>query len=130
MPAQRKSHITVRFTPNFEDNLAQIEAYWDDNRFPAGYDRLLAELADTTLPRLVQHPRLGRPLLDRAPQTQQAKQKTHALRKQLALLAADAEIREYVMMDYTLLYALIAESLYLLAIKHHKQLVFNTMAKK
>ncbi len=125
MPAQRKSHITVRFTPNFEDNLAQIEAYWDDKQFPAGYDRLLAELAETTLPTLEQRPRLGRLFLDRAPQTQQAKQKAQALRKQLALLAADAEIREYVMTDYTLLYALIAGSIYLLAIKHQRQLGFQ-----
>jgi ParE toxin of type II toxin-antitoxin system, parDE len=125
MPAQRKSHPTVRFTPNFEDNLVQIEAYWDDNQFPAGYDRLLAELADTTLPTLKQHPRLGRPFLDRAPQTQQAKKKTHALRKQLTALDADAEIREYVMTDYTVLYALISNSIYLLAIKHHKQQNFQ-----
>jgi hypothetical protein len=125
MPAQRKAHITVRFTPNFEDNLAQIEAYWDDNQFPAGYDRLLAELADTTLPTLEQHPHLGRPFLDRAPQTLQAKQKTQALRKQLAALAQEAEICEYVMTDYTVLYALISSSIYLLAIKHHKQQSFQ-----
>jgi plasmid stabilization system protein ParE len=125
MPAQRKSHTTVRFTPNFEENFAQIETYWDDNQFPAGYDRLLAELVDTTIPTLEQHPRLGRPFLDRAPQTQQAKKKTQALQKQLAALALEAEIREYVMTDYTVLYALISEGVYLLAIKHHKQQSFQ-----
>jgi ParE toxin of type II toxin-antitoxin system, parDE len=124
MPVQRKAQTTVRFTANFEDNLAQIEVYWDDNRFPAGYDRLLAELADTTIPALEQHPRLGRPFLDRAPQTQQAKKKAQTLRKQLATLAVEGEIREYVMTDYTMLYALIEQGIYLLAIKHHKQLGF------
>ncbi len=115
----------MRLTHNFEDNLAQIEAYWEGNEFPAGYDRLLEELTSTTLPTLEQYPRLGRPFFDRAAQTQQAKKKSQALRKQLAALAADGEIREYVMTEYTVLYALIAESIYLLAIKHHRQLIFK-----
>jgi ParE toxin of type II toxin-antitoxin system, parDE len=125
MPAKRLPHTTVRFTPNFEDNLAQIEAYWDDNLPPTGYDRLLSELIDTTVPTLEQHPRLGRPFFNRAAQTQQAKTKELALRKKLTALAAEGEIREYVMTDYTVLYALIAESIYLLAIKHHKQLALS-----
>ncbi len=125
MPAPGSACTAVRFTHNFEDKLAQIEAYWEGNEFPAGYDRLLDELTSTTLPTLEQHPRLGRPFFDRAAQTQQAKKKSLALRKQLAALAADGEIREYVMTEYTVLYALIAESIYLLAIKHHKQLIFK-----
>jgi hypothetical protein len=125
MPTQSKSQAAIRFTPNFEDNLAQIEAFWDDNQFPAGYDRLLGELTDTTIPTLEQHPRLGRPFFDRTPQTQQAKKKAQALRKQLATLGADAELREYVMTDYTVLYAFITDKIYLLAIKHHKQMGFT-----
>ncbi len=125
MPAKQQTHVIVRFTPNFEDNLAQIEAYWEDNLFQAGYDRLLSELIATTVPTLKRHPRLGRPFFNRSAQTQQAKTKELVLRKKLAALAADGEIREYVMTDYTVLYALIAESIYLLAIKHHKQLSFQ-----
>lgn len=125
MPAKRSPFTTVRFTPNFEDNLAQIETYWDDSLFPAGYDKLISELIDTTVPTLERHPRLGRPFFNRAAQTQQAKTKELALRKKLTALAAEGEIREYVMTDYTILYALIAESVYLLAIKHHKQLSFT-----
>lgn len=125
MPAPLKARITVRLTPNFEDNLARIEAYWDDNQFSAGYDRLLAELTDTTLPTLEQHPRLGRPFFDRASQTEQAKKKAQALKKQLMALAADGELREFVMTDYTVLHALVTGSIYLLAIKHHKQLRFQ-----
>ncbi len=125
MPIKRSPHTTVRFAANFEDHLAQIEAYWDDNLFPAGYDRLLSELIDTTVPTLEQHQRLGRPFFNRTAQTQQAKTKELALSKKLAALAVDGEIREYVMADYTVLYALIAQSIYLLAIKHHKQLGFD-----
>ncbi len=125
MPAKQQTRVVVRFTANLEDNLTQIGAYWDDNLFPAVYDKLISELIDTTVPTLEQHPRLGRPFFNRAAQTQQAKTKELALRKKLTALAAEGEIREYVMTDYTILYALIAESVYFLAIKHHKQLGFE-----
>jgi hypothetical protein len=125
MPTQRKPKAAIRFTSNFEDNLAQIEAYWDDNQFPAGYDRLLDELTDTTLLTLEQHPRLGRPFFDRLPFTVHAKKKAQMLKKQLEAFSPEAELREYVMTDYTVLYALISKDLYLLAIKHHKQLTFQ-----
>ena len=125
MTTKRFTHSIVHVTPNFEDNLAQIEVYWDDNQFSAGYDRLLSELLETTVPMLGQYPRLGRPFFSRAAQTQQAKTKELALRKKLTALAEDGEIREYVMTNYTVLYALIAQDIYLLAIKHHKQLAFT-----
>ena len=49
------------------------------------------------------------------------------LKALLATLGTDtehAEIREYVMTDYLLLYALVGDVIYLLAIKHHKQQSF------
>lgn len=125
MAEEIQAQITARFTNSFENNLTQIEAYWDNNQFPAGYDRLIEELIETTLPTLEQHPRLGRQFLDRSPQTEQAKKKMQSLSKQLIATATNAELREYVMTDYTVLYTLIAENIYLLAIKHHKQLGFQ-----
>jgi hypothetical protein len=52
-------------------------------------------------------------------------QKLDALLRTLDTAAARAEVREYVMTDYLLLYALVGEVIYLLAIKHHKQLSFD-----
>jgi hypothetical protein len=34
-------------------------------------------------------------------------------------------LREYVLKDYVLLYALIGKAIYLLAIRHHRQLSFD-----
>lgn len=116
---------SVSTTDNFEANLAQIEIYWDDNHFPQGYDRLLNELLDTVIPNLERHPRLGRPFAERHPQTVQAQEKLQAVNTQLANLATNAELREYVLTDYTALYALVANDIYLLAIKHQKQLAFD-----
>lgn len=118
---------SVSTTDNFEANLAQIEIYWADNHFPQGYDRLLNELLDTVIPNLERHPRLGRPFAERHPQTVQAQEKLQAVNTQLANLATNAELREYVLTDYTALYALVANDIYLLAIKHHKQLLFDVV---
>lgn len=116
---------SVSTTDNFEANLVQIEIYWDDNHFPQGYDLLLNELVDTVIPNLERHPRLGRPFAERHPQTVQAQEKLQAVNTQLANLATNAELREYVLSDYTALYALVENNIYLLAIKHQKQLAFD-----
>lgn len=116
---------SVSTTDNFEANLVQIEIYWDDNHFPQGYDRLLNELVDTVIPNLERHPRLGRPFAERHTQTVQAQEKLQAVNAQLAKLSVNAELREYVLSDYTALYALVENNIYLLAIKHQKQLVFD-----
>jgi hypothetical protein len=47
------------------------------------------------------------------------------LRTRLTRLAKDGDIREYVTADYLLLYAVIKDVVYLLSIRHHKQLSFD-----
>jgi plasmid stabilization system protein ParE len=123
--ASAAARVTVRFTPNFEANLAHIETYWADNQFPVGFDRLMVELLDTVIPNLENHPRYGRRFFERNAQTVQAQQKMQTVAAQLAKVAVDSELREYVMTDYTVLYALVVNTIYLVAIKHHKQLVFE-----
>lgn len=123
--APAAARIAVRFTPNLEANLADIERYWTNNQFPAGFDRLMAELFDTVIRNLEDHPRYGRGFFDRQAQTVQAQQKTQSVATQLANVLTDGELREYVMTDYTVLYALVADTIYLLSIKHHKQLLFD-----
>jgi plasmid stabilization system protein ParE len=123
--APAAARITVRFTPNLEANLTDIERYWTDNQFPAGFDRLMAELFDTVIRNLENHPRYGRRFFDRQAQTLQVQQKTQSVAMQLAKVITEGELREYVMTDYTVLYALIADTIYLLSIKHHKQLLFD-----
>lgn len=57
-------------------------------------------------------------------ETQARLQKLDALLSTLNTDIKAAEIREYVMTDYLLLYALVSDVIYLLAIKHQKQLSF------
>lgn len=120
----RKS-IRVKFTANFESNLAEIEAYWSANQFPQGYDRLLDDLGETVIPNIERFPDMGRPFNERQAESVEAVTKLDALKKRLAKLDRTGELREYVMDDYLVLYVTLNSVAYLLAIKHHKQLAFD-----
>ena len=122
--ASRKS-VSVKFTANFESNLAEIEAYWSLNQFPQGYDRLLDELGASVIPSIERFPGMGRPFVQRQPDTVEAVTKLEKLNKRLAKLDRTGEFREYVMDDYLILYLTLEIVVYLLAIKHHKQLSFD-----
>jgi hypothetical protein len=117
---------TVHFTANFEANLSAIEAFWADNAWPVGFDKLLDELTDTTVPNLERFPQMGRNFLQQRRATSvEALTRQEALQQQLAQIASDAELREYLMQDYLVLYALVRDDVYLLSIRHHKQLSFD-----
>lgn len=125
--------IQIRETANYAANLDDIETYWDDCDFPEGNDKLLNELATTTLANLQNHPRMGRNFLQRQPasiRAQSSAQKIQALLHTLNSDTESAEIREYVMTDYLLLYALTGDTIHLLAIKHHRQLSFDIRQQK
>ena len=120
--------IQIVATDNYRATLDSIEAYWAACLFPAGNGKLLTELAATALVHLRNHPRMGRNFLQRQSRsvdTETRAQKLDALLITLGTDAERAEIREYVMTDYLLLYALAGDVIHLLAIKHHKQLSFD-----
>jgi hypothetical protein len=122
--ASRKS-VSVKFTANFETNLAEIEAYWALNQFPQGYDRLLDELSASVIPSIERFPGMGRPFVQRQPDTIEAITRLENLNKRLAKLDRTGDFREYVMEDYLILYLTLESAAYLFAIKHHKQLSFD-----
>jgi hypothetical protein len=125
------SLVEVGYTANFEANLQSIEAFWTENKFAQGYDYLLDELIDTVVPNLERHPRMGRPFLSRQPDSIEAKKHYARLQEKMAAHAQPADMREYLMTDYLVLYALLDAThdrlarIYLVAIKHHKQLSFD-----
>lgn len=117
---------TVRLTENFEANLDAIEAFWDENDSPQSYDRLLDELSDIVIPNLGRFPALGRPFATRQSDSAEAVAKQEKLQAQLARLGDESDIREYVTAEYLILYAVVNRmAVYLLSIRHHKQLSFD-----
>lgn len=125
MPGPRQQSVAVKFTANFEANLASIEAFLTEGEFAQGYDRLLDELGDIVVPNLERFPAMGRPFLTRATHSIEALMIADRLRAQLVELEVGAELREYVMREYVILYALVGNNAYFLSMKHQRQLSFD-----
>lgn len=120
--------ITVKLTSNFERNLADIESFLTEAAAPHAFDALLDELTDTVIPNLERFPAMGRSFLNRAIRSVEVSNGIDVLRGELVKIGNNAEIMEYVMQHYLLLYALSDSTVYLLSIKHHKQLSFDLAA--
>lgn len=119
----------VKFTANFESNLAAIQAFWLERDAPQVLENLLDDLGNSVIRNLEQHPRIGRRFFDRSPQSVEVKQRVADLQKRLGA----AEVREYLSGDYLLLYSVGTDeararapvAVHLLAIRHHRQLSFD-----
>ncbi len=113
----------VKFTENFSNNLAEIDRYWQQNEFPAGFDHLLDEL-ETIIANLERFPEMGK-IFEARPDSIEALTQWERIQARLLALNPQATLRQYVMDDYLALYLCVANTVYLLAIKHHKQLSFD-----
>jgi len=119
----------VRLTANFEHNLADIERFLVEAQAPSAYDTLLDELLGTVIPNLERFPSIGRPFLAHASRSVESTNALQALRAKLSALTPDAKaLREYIIEQYVVLYAQIGPSIYLLAIRHHRQLSFELLS--
>lgn len=115
----------VKLTANFERNLEEIEAFLLEADAPQALDALLDELTDTVIPNLERFPGMGRLFFERPTRSVEASNGIDRLQRKLKTLAKDGEIREYVMSHYLVLYARIDTTIYLLSIRHHRQLSFD-----
>ncbi|MEW5891809.1 MAG: type II toxin-antitoxin system RelE/ParE family toxin [Pseudomonadota bacterium] len=114
-----KSH-KVELTGSFLKRLDAIEAFLTEAGVPATFGDLLAELRGNVIPNLRRFPRLGRRYLDNPLQSAEAL----ALLAQLPTGAADT-LRVYLTGDYLILYTVTESAVYLLSIRHHRQLSFD-----
>lgn len=125
MTAPSNPTTVIKLTANFERNLGEIEAFLTAAQAPHAFDALLDELMDTTIPNLERFPGLGRLFLERPVRSVEAANGVARLTQQLGAIAQDGELREYVMTHYLLLYARIQGTVYLLSIRHQRQLSFD-----
>lgn len=113
--------IIVKLTANFKCNLESIETFLTEAEAPRAYDALLDELLFTVIPNLERFPDMGRSFLERPTRSIEVLNAVTALQAKLR----DGELREYLLPDYLVLYAHYDETVYLLSIKHHRQLSFD-----
>ena len=97
-----------------------------DFLFDAGAVAAAERLSDAALVRVAERleafPRIGRDFMARTPTTEQA----HVLWTMLQdALGSGIELRELLVGDYLVLYAIGEEFLYLLTLRHHRQDGFN-----
>lgn len=117
---------TIKFTANFERNLADVERFLVKADASRAYDTLLDELLATVIPNLERFPNIGRPFLAKSTRSVETTNAIEALRAKLSTLTTDPDaLREYILADYLVLYAQIGGLLYLLAIRHHRQISFD-----
>ncbi|MGQ0667892.1 MAG: type II toxin-antitoxin system RelE/ParE family toxin [Nitrospiraceae bacterium] len=110
-----------RFTENFSANLTSIEKFiglHSRTAFPRFLDRLLNDI----IPTLCRFPQSGRSFLSREVRSMKVQIRTKDLRK---LLPKGADLREFIMDDYLVLYLIRQNQVIFLAIKHHRQLSFD-----
>ncbi len=119
------SRHLVQLIANFERNLEEIEEFLLEPDAPQAFDALLDELTDTVIPNLERFPGMGRLFLERPTRSVEASNGIDRLKRKLKTLAKDGEIREYVMSHYLVLYARINTTIYLLSIRHQRQLSFD-----
>ena len=121
MATGRTKTLAVKITANFERNLEEIERFLTDADATQFFDALLDELTSTVIPNIERFPKMGRNFMDRPARSIEVSNGLDTLRKQLR----DGELREYVLNDFLLLYAQYGQTVYLLSIKHHRQLSFD-----
>ena len=116
----------VELTASFLERLDAVEAFLVEADAGFAFDDLLTELRAKVIPNLRRFPRIGRRYLANPPQSAEAL-------AQLAALPAGAPdaLREYLHGDYLMLYMVVDEALevdatvFLLSIRHHRQLSFD-----
>ena len=119
------SRHLVQLIANFERNLEEIEEFLLEPDAPQAFDALLDELTDTVIPNLERFPGMGRLFFERPTRSGEASNGVDRLKRKLKTIAKDGEIREYVMSHYLVLYARINTTIYLLSIRHQRQLSFD-----
>jgi hypothetical protein len=115
----------VRITANFQQNLDSIRKFLVEQEAEAGFDSLIKRQFDDVIPNLERFPKMGRDFLARDPLSDEGRAKRHALKVKSG---SNTEIREYITDEYLLLYAVRDSVVFLLSIRHHRQLSFDLRA--
>ena len=110
-----------RFTENFSRNLSAIEEFLAPDSQTA-FGRLMDRLFDDIVPTICRFPLAGRSFLSREVRSLKGQIRIKDLRK---LLPKEADLREFIMDDYLVLYLIRRNQVTFLAIQHHRQVSFD-----
>lgn len=116
------ARVRVRVAENFESNLENIRAFLIGQEAEPVFAALLEALSFRLAATLEEHPRIGRDWMLRSPESVKGKR----LKARIAArLGGKRELREFILDDYLVLYALEDATAVLLAIRHHRQMAYE-----
>ena len=114
--------VAVKVTANFERNLAEIRRFLSEAGALHAFEDLVSRLEARIIPALERFPDIGAELTAKAPLSRDGR---ILFEKLVALAGADGDVRQLVDDDYLILYLVRGASVFLLSIKHHRQLSFD-----
>ena len=121
-----KRELQIRLAASFERNFEELAAFLAEADAMPAYDALLDELVETVIPNLERFPEMGRPFFSRDVCSVEGINALERLGERLQTLAIPPDaLREYVLRDYLVLYAVQGALIHLLAVRHQRQLAFR-----
>ena len=118
----KRRAAAVKVTANFERNLASIREFLVSAEAAPAFAALIERLNGQMIPAMERFPDIGADFAARAPLSREGQVLFDRL---VALAGADAELRQWIEGDYVILYLVRGGSIFLLSIKHHRQLSFD-----
>ena len=118
----KRRTAAVKVTANFERNLASIREFLVAAEGAHAFAALIESLNDRVIPAMERFPDIGANFAARAPLSREGQVLFDRL---IALAGPDAEVRQWIEGDYVILYLVRGGSIFLLSIKHHRQLSFD-----
>lgn len=113
---------SVLVTRNFDRNLAAVREFLSAAGAGAAFEGLVARLGSEIIPNLQRFPDLGADFMARAPLSADG----IALFEEVVKAGGPgSQLRQLIDGDYLILYMVKGGSVYLLSIKHHRQLSFD-----
>lgn len=120
-----QSKVKVKVAANFKSNLSEIESFYRRREEIDLFDLFLDELSGTIIPHLERFPSIGRAFSDHALQSAEAASRVDQLIQKLSKFGEPLEIREYISRSHVILYALAPKHIYLLSVRHQRQVSFD-----
>ena len=117
-----KRRVAVRITANFERNLAAIREFLAKADATPAFEALIDHLNDRVTPTIERFPDVGASFAAKAPLSREGQV---LFERFVALAGPNAEVRQWIEGDYIILYLVRGNALFLLSIKHHRQLSFD-----
>ncbi|HYC36294.1 MAG TPA: type II toxin-antitoxin system RelE/ParE family toxin [Usitatibacter sp.] len=115
---------SVLVTRNFDRNLAAIRDFLEAAGAPAAFGELVGRLASEVIPNLQRFPALGADFIARAPLSADG---IALFEKVVKAAGPHSQVRQLIDGDYLILYLAWGDTVYLLSIKHHRQLSFDLL---